>query len=234
MDRSDIDRQDIAQVLAARPEARHAAAIIRHAQRHPLGSTTDPSKALLTDAGKAAAVALGGRISGFAHLRLFHSPVMRCQQTAECIAEGASSSGMRIELCGARPRLGFVCAKNEPAALTLYTEIGDAFVTRWLSGQLPQGMMEDPSDTVSQNLAEIADALDQATPHGPRLDLHVSHDWNIMVMRELLVGVRHEEVGWLGFLDGLGLWRTADARLQVTYDRSFRIGSLPWDHYVLR
>ena len=229
-----MDRKDISQVLASRPDSHPAAAIIRHAQRHPLGSTTDPTKALLTDAGKAAAVALGGRISGFRHLRLFHSPVMRCQQTAECIAEGAASSGMRIEVCGARPRLGFVCTKDEAAALTLYTEIGDEFVTRWLSGVLPEGMMEDPVDTVRHNLLEICATLEHATDHGPRLDLHVSHDWNIMVMRELLVGVRHEEVGWLGFLDGLTFHRGASQDLTVSYEQAQRTGSLPWNEFCLR
>jgi len=229
-----MDRRCISQVLASRPDSQHAAAIIRHAQRHPLGSTTDPTKALLTDAGKAAAVVLGGRITGFTHLRLFHSPVMRCQQTAECIAEGAASSGMRIELCGARPRLGFVCTKDEAAALTLYTEIGDEFVSRWLSGILPAGMMEDPVDTVRHNLHELTATLHHETPHGPRLDLHVSHDWNIMVMRELLVGVRHEEVGWLGFLDGLAFHRSSARELTVAYDTVHRTGSLPWEMFCLR
>ncbi len=229
-----MDRRCISQVLASRPDSQHAAAIIRHAQRHPLGSTTDPTKALLTDAGKAAAVALGGRITGFTHLRLFHSPVMRCQQTAECIAEGAAGSGMHIELCGARPRLGFVCTKDEAAALTLYTQIGDDFVSRWLEGVLPAGMMEDPAETVGHNLREICATLEHGTARGPRLDLHVSHDWNIMVMRELLVGVRHEERGWLGFLDGLAFHRSSPRELTVTYDTVQRTGPLPWEKFCLR
>lgn len=229
-----MDRLDIAQVLATHPKSQNAAAIIRHAQRHPLGSTTDATKALLTDAGKSAATALGARLKGFSHLRLYHSPVMRCQQTAECIANGASASGMRIELCGARARLGFVCTKDEAAAISLYAEIGDEFVTRWLTGQLPEGMMEEPVQTVSENLREISSILDETTSHGPRLDLHVSHDWNIMVMRELLVGVRHEEVGWLGFLDGLGFCRTPERKMRVTYERNHRSGTIPWTDYILR
>lgn len=43
-----MDRRCISQVLASRPHSQRAAAIIRHAQRHPLGSTTEPSLALLT------------------------------------------------------------------------------------------------------------------------------------------------------------------------------------------
>jgi len=208
---------DIARDLSACSCRPQTAAIIRHAQRHPLGSTTDAKTALLTDAGKAEAVALGSRIKGFAHLRLYHSPVRRCQQTAECIAEGAAASGMRIELCGARERLGFVCTKDEPAAISLYTEIGDAFITRWLTGALPEGMMEDPEETVTHIVANIRTPLEENTAHGPRLDLHISHDWNIMVMRDLLLGIRHETAGWLGYLDGLIFGKNEAGTITASY-----------------
>jgi hypothetical protein len=48
------------------------------------------------------------------------------------------------------------------------------------------------------------------------LDLHVSHDWNIIVLRELVCGVRHEDAGWLDFLDGVVFTPTA-AGLRAAY-----------------
>lgn len=225
---------DITASLAKLPATRNAAALIRHAQRHPLGSSSDPTQALLTDAGKQAARELGARLSGFSHLRLFHSPVRRCQQTAECIAEGAQSTGMRVEVCGPRERLSFVCTLDMPAAVSLWNTIGEEFVTRWLTGALPEHMMEAPIDTARLTLREVDVALKDQTPHGRRLDLHISHDWNIMVTRELLTGVRHEEAGWLGFLDGLSFSRCENSTLTVRAGNTERTCALPWTEFTLR
>jgi hypothetical protein len=35
------------------------------------------------------------------------------------------------------------------------------------------------------------------------LDIHVTHDWNLNVLREGIFGLRHEDAGWPGFLSGM-------------------------------
>jgi hypothetical protein len=55
----------------------------------------------------------------------------------------------------------------------------------------------------------------------------VSHDWNILVLRELLLGVLHEDAGWLNFLDGLAFSLCA-GRLEARYRSHAQAQTLPW------
>jgi len=91
----------------------------------------------------------------------------------------------------------------------------------WCGGELPAHVI-DPSDRcaaeilahIRQRLAEVA-----ATPRA--LDLHVSHDINIMAVREHVIGLRHEDVGWLNFLDGVA-FRWGDDGLRAVYRERHR------------
>jgi hypothetical protein len=64
-------------------------------------------------------------------------------------------------------------------------------------------VIRPPRGIASRKLELVTARLHEPPIDGRRLDLHVSHDWNIIVLRELLLGVRHEEAGWLTFLDGV-------------------------------
>ncbi len=52
-----------------------------------------------------------------------------------------------------------------------------------------------------------------------RLDIHVSHDWEISLLREELFGLRYEDVGWPPFMDGI-LFRTDGADVVASYRSS--------------
>lgn len=226
--------QDLLESLCAPAHAGNAAAIMRHAERHALTSATDPTLALLTDAGKAAARDMGARISGFSHLRLFHSPVQRCRQTAEQLAEGARSAGLHVEMIGTEEVLGFGYTRDMPTACRMYSEIGDAFMDRWFRSELPDSIIAEPGLIADETVAHIDRRLRETTAHGRRLDLHVSHDWNVLVVRELLLGVTHEKAGWLTFLDGVAFSRTGDKELTAAYKDSRRSSPLPWKPYLRR
>ena len=91
---------------------RAVAAMMRHAARHPIADPKLPHLAELTSEGCSAAEEFGARLGGFARLRLFHSPVNRCKQTAECIAQGAGRAGVP-ERSGAGVRSD--CSRNDSA-----------------------------------------------------------------------------------------------------------------------
>jgi hypothetical protein len=78
---------------------------------------------------------------------------------------------------------------------------------------------------VTRKLAYLTERLQQPDPHGRRLDLHVSHDWNILTLRERLCGVRHEEAGWLNFLDGVAFTVAVDGLRAVYRDHAV---TRPW------
>lgn len=189
--------------IAGLQTAPAVAAVMRHAARHPIANPAEPALAEITADGAKAATDFGARLTGFERVRLFHSPVKRCGQTAECIAQGAASAGLAVELAGAREELGidYILDLTEAGRLTL--QYGDTFVRRWVERTVPENVVRPAQTVASRQTDFVAARLREPAGDGRRLDLHVSHDWNIILLRELLLQIRFEEAGWLTFLDGV-------------------------------
>lgn len=183
--------------------AERAAVVLRHAARHPIVDPREPLAAELTDAGRQDAEAFGARITGFARLRLFHSPVKRCQQTAECVAAGAARAGLAVEVAGAQPELGVAYILDQIETGRMSGVHGEHFVRLWFTNQVSEQLILRAPDIARRKLAYLNAKLAEPAHGGRRLDLHISHDWNVLILRELLLGVRHEDAGWAPFLDGV-------------------------------
>lgn len=218
---------ELLETLSSLPADRPAAAILRHAERFPILDTADPTLAEITPTGAAAAEVFGSRIRGFDCVRIFHSPVKRCRQTAECIARGLSATGCPVEIAGPEVTLGVDYILDLKEAGRLTTLHGDHFVRLWFSGEIAPPVMRVATHIAADKLAYLAQRLQEPSPHGRRLDLHVSHDWNVIVLREHVLRVRHEEAGWLTFLDGIAF--SADvAGLHAFYRDQTVMTSLPF------
>jgi hypothetical protein len=198
---------------------RPVAAVMRHAARHPIADPQRPEIAELTDDGCAAAEAFGTHLRDFERVRLFHSPVKRCQQTAECIAQGIAGIGGRAELVGPQAALGIDYIRDLAEAGRLTVQHGDHFVRLWFENQVPASVIDPAPTLAAMKLEFVRGQLATALPG--TLDLHVSHDWNIIILREHLVGVRHEDAGWLTFLDGVA-FRPAARGVRAVYRERFR------------
>ena len=213
------------ETLRSLPAQSNAAVFLRHAERFPIVAATDPTLAELTPSGHAAAEAFGTRISGFARVRIFHSPVKRCRQTAEGIALGLGATGCPVEIAGPAEALGVDYIVDGAETARLSTEHGAHFIRMWFSGQVGPAVIHAADRIVARKLAYLTERLEQPVYDGRRLDLHVSHDWNILTLRERLCGVRHEEAGWLDFLDGV-VFSPAGAGLRAVYGD--RVVTRPW------
>jgi len=224
----DMQGNEVLEMIEKMADGRTPSAVfIRHAQRHPITDPSDPTLAELTEEGMAHARAFGARISGFRHLRLFHSPVKRCEQTAVCIAQGAAEKGLKVELCGREATLGvdYILDLNEAGRLTLLH--GEHFVRLWFGGEIDRGIIRPARDIAIEKLEKITQRLADPMEQGARLDIHVSHDWNVLILREFMLGVRHEDTGWLTFLDGMGFSRR-NGELAAVYGQTSSHRPLPW------
>lgn len=204
-----------------------SAAMLRHAARFPIVDPTEPTLAEITPEGAADAENFGQRVTGFECVRLFHSPVKRCRQTAECIARGAQKAGITVEHLGPEAALGvdYILDLTEAGRLTALH--GEHFVRLWHDGQIEPNVIRATKQIAETKLVYLTRKIQEPCLAGRRLDLHVSHDWNILVLRELLLGVQHEEAGWLNFLDGLVFSLSAD-RLEACYRNHAQTQILPW------
>jgi hypothetical protein len=218
---------ELLETIKTLPPEGKSAVMLRHAARFPIVDPTQPTLAEITPEGAAAADDFGHRLTGFACVRLFHSPVKRCRQTAECIARGAQKAGITVEHLGPEAALGvdYILDLTEAGRLTALH--GENFVRLWHEGLIASKVIRATKQIAEAKLSYLARKLQEPATAGRRLDLHVSHDWNILVLRELLLGVLHEEAGWLDFLDGVA-FSLADVRLEARYRNRAQTQTLPW------
>jgi Phosphohistidine phosphatase SixA len=220
---------ELLETLRAVPAGTPAAVILRHAARFPITDQAESHLAELTPQGIADAEAFGTRIQGFDCIRLFHSPIKRCQQTAEAILRGATKIGLSGEIAGPEDTLGAGYIFDLAEIGRLAVQHRDNFVRLWLSGEFPSHVLRSAVDLANIKLDYILERLREPCPRGRRLDLHVSHDWNILILRELFCAIRHEDVGWLDFLDGVVFAPQGDDQVQVTYRDRITTHALPWN-----
>jgi len=225
---------ELLDTISSLGSAGHAAAFLRHAERYPIADPTRPTEAELTPAGMAAAQRFGARLTSRARVRLFHSPVKRCRQTAEGIARGATAAGVAVEWGGPQDVLGVDYIGDLAEAGRLTVLHGNHFIRLWFTGRIPETVVRPAVEIATAKLAYLDERLQDPAPAGGRLDLHVSHDWNVIILRELMLGVRHEETGWLEFLDGLAFASPAPGRLQAVYRKWTRTQALPWTFAAAR
>lgn len=185
------------------PADADAALVLRHAEREEIPPGTFGEDARLTSDGVVEAERLGWSLSGRDLAAIRSSPLVRCLDTAGSVARGA---GWDADIVPDR-LLGdhgpFVI--DPEVAGPLFLEIGMREVVRWQleGGNPPSGMR--PTNEGVELLLNMADGLGQ----DGLLHVHVTHDAILAVLVGHLYGLNVDGFVWLGYLDGLLLWRSA-------------------------
>ncbi|HYB79469.1 MAG TPA: histidine phosphatase family protein [Thermoplasmata archaeon] len=179
-----------------------AAIVIRHAERLPIPHARDLNYVGLTDSGVIAAEEMGRQLARYAGIRILHSPVARCEQTALALSSGARTAGSTVFEIRSERRLGGSYLIDRDSALRKADTLGTSFIREWFSGRLEPGLMLSLSESLRIHLDLMKERLG-STGLGPRLEVLVTHDWNVSVLREGFLGVRNEDVGWPEYLDGV-------------------------------
>lgn len=184
-----------------------AAILMRHAERGHFNHPAEGASVPITPKGAIDAEVLGRALARWECLDLSHSPVGRCRQTAEAIGRGALTEHARVTMRGEEARLGGPYMLNVPAALDKAGELGSRFVREWFDGRICPSLFKSRGDTALEQLT-IVDAQLSAVERG--LAVLVTHDWNLLAVREEVFGMRHEDDRWPGFLDGMVIWRSSE------------------------
>ncbi len=185
------------------PASHGVVAIMRHSARDDITDVREAPFVPLNAHGLEAARRFGASLPQGRSLVLEHSPIERCQQTAEQILEGYGAG----ELLGPDEGLGIPYIRDLERLVALASHMGQReFAARWFSDELEPGVVQAAAEA-ARDLAAIATARLSAAAPG-ELRLLVSHDWNVLLIRERLMGLKHQELGWLDFLDGVAF--TAD------------------------
>ena len=182
---------------------------MRHAEREAIEGVSDTITAALTDAGRAAARAVGERLADRGPLRLFHSPVPRCAETAERIAEGAVAAGGQAEVIDQLAELGGPYMKDWQRVMERVLRVGAVRLTElWFSGRLEDDLAFPSLASARQQLQTLLDQL--ADPAWSGLTINVSHDWNVLLVRHHFLDLPVAAAGWPGYMEGVAATAEGD------------------------
>ena len=188
--------------------------IIRHAERSPIVRMEAAFDALLTEKGKEDARGLGKRLSALGPIRLYSSPIERCVQTAEYITRGITEGDGSGVFEGSLPDLGgpYITGAWEDVVRRI-EELGhQGFVRKWFNGELPESLVM-PLEQAARNQLGI---LRRQLVDGAPSSVNVTHDWNIMILREYFFNLRHDDIATPPYLDGIAAY-TENGKLCLLY-----------------
>jgi len=113
--------------------------------------------------------------------------------------DGARDDGLAAVVAGSEHVLGDPFLRDRHGALALAEELGPGFLRAWFDGRVPDRVLQDHRAAAADQLATYARHVRDAADDD--VVVMVSHDWNVALVREIVLGVRHEEA-WPHFLDG--------------------------------
>lgn len=188
-----------------------AVLLMRHGERPIIDDPTRAEEVLLTAEGLRSARELGRELLAAHPIQgLFHSTVRRCGQTAEAILEGLRSRGRHPVNHGPQPQLAvpYLPDPQRSYAYALRRNLDSlGFIRAWFDGGLAADVVREPRGAAREQLA----FLYAAKRSHPGFGVHVSHDWNILLLAWHFLGVEPSGENWPGFLEGLLIHFGGDA-----------------------
>jgi broad specificity phosphatase PhoE len=183
---------------------RPLAVLMRHAEREPITDLNSALWARLTPRGRARARAFGSGLPPGRSPRIFHSPVERCEHTAREIEAGLGEAGGRALEVTASDILGGPYVLDAEALLkVLALKDPKVFFDEWRRGGIDSTIISPLKDAAVQTLRFMLERL--AGQEGRGLDVHVSHDINILILLSLVVDLIDPRAFWPGYMEGIAL-----------------------------
>lgn len=172
--------------------------VVRHATREAIKDVKQSIYQLLTPEGKAMAYAFGTKLSANKPIRIYHSFIERCKQTADCIAEGFQGEVISINI--ADSLTGFY-VYNPESVLGSVNDIGSfKFLSDWFQNFYSKKDIMPALEARQQMLNFFIDTFNP-----DYLNIYITHDWNIAVLYSLHYNVINEVYKWPGYMHGVSL-----------------------------
>ena len=180
------------------------AVLMRHAER-PVENAENDLLMQITEEGKRVAEKFGQGLPPISPLRFFASPVDRCVETADFIAKGAQSIGVKTEATRKMEKLyAFYIRDLRATDGILYEMFGRnewaQFFRNWFEGKYPPEIIDDAREAAETLLKALVDLIRQPTAGG---NICVSHDINLFLIKEYYLGLRPEDHEYIQFLEGV-------------------------------
>ncbi|MFX1349480.1 MAG: hypothetical protein ACFE92_12500 [Promethearchaeota archaeon] len=188
--------------------------ILRHSHRNEPEFLNKVHKLRLTPEGHAVAKKFGESLPKNKPIRIFHSIIWRCEETAEDIHNGFKSIGGKSELKGVFSPLYDIGIDDRSFLAQFKNYHFKDILFRWAAGfYLPEEWT--PFIQYSQKSAHLIWNQLKDAPEGG-LDIYITHDWHLMSLRFGWFGIAPDE-RWVKFLGGFAFTFEEDHILLLDY-----------------
>ncbi|MEM7019654.1 MAG: histidine phosphatase family protein [Pseudomonadota bacterium] len=182
-----------------------AALLMRHSAREfnrEIHDLLNP----LTDPGRDYCRRFGQALPKSLHVRGYHSPPERCAETVELVVDTHITQGGSGSRTRAVESLGVFYGLDQIKMWQAMQNAGGLpqFIREWGNGNIASDAMIPADLSAKLIIKSTFDRLNTAK-HKPQLDICVSHDSTLMLIKDQLLGQKAEEFG-VEFLDGVILF----------------------------
>lgn len=174
--------------------------ILRHSIREPIIDARNSQKQLLTKEGEELSKYFGINLPDNKKYKLFFSPVKRCEQTAEFIQKGLLEKNNEISSFEQNVFLTGFYVKNSEVMSQVNQMSSFKFIENWFNNKFHENLLQSFLTSRQQMLKSV---LSQSTLKDDTINIHITHDWNIMLMYSYLFEINNEEYVWPDFLQGV-------------------------------
>jgi len=207
------------------PEDSKIILVLRHSHRNEPKPKENVNKLRLTPQGHAIAEKFGECLPVSRPIRLFHSIIWRCEETAENIHNGFKKVGGESEFLGKFEPLHNIGINNRDALKGFKNYHFREIMYLWAAGFFHSKDWE-PFTSYCQNTAHlISKHLKDAPENG--INIYVTHDWHLMSLRFGWFGLP-PDLQWVKFLGGFAFIFEDDHFLLLERGELKSVESLHW------
>lgn len=180
--------------------------MIRHSKRDYHKDVHMEPFMCLTDEGRDMAFQLGAMLPANMSLKLFSSHIGRCIETAYLIDKGFvnKTGGVTENNRVTKPAAPFyVRDVGRVIDIVKQTDVA-TFIRQWIDGDISDDILMNAKDAADRMIRFMAGGVWESGKN--TLNVSVTHDWNVYLLKEFGLGLPHETFGKIAYLEGVVLF----------------------------
>ena len=202
--------------------------ILRHSHRIDTADMQLMVNLGLTDMGKEITRIFGSKLPKSKYVKLYHSTVSRCKETADSILDGFKNIGGLGEVIG--PIEPLYSIGNEPDFVLkmAYKYPGAKFINRWAIGLFPNKYIKN----FTTYSIEAATRIWNQSNESKFINIHITHDLILMALKYGWFGIAPDK-DWVNLLGGFIMAILKD-KIILSDQNGFHTYELPhWFRIIL-
>lgn len=161
----------------------------------------------LTEEGRNLAYDLGRELPAGLSASFFSSFIGRCVETAYLIDKGYVNNNnntiTKNNVVSEQIAPFYIRNMQQLTKIILKQEI-PVFIRNWIDGKIPESVLQNAETASASMFSYILDSFQKLSENA--INIFVTHDWNMFLLKEFGTGLRHEDFGKIEYLEGLVLF----------------------------